>query len=171
MLEWKANLQSNSQTLQLTESNNMDVEDVPNVSAQDEIEERQPENDRQTEDERIIDELLRSNLLSQAVAGGSMTDPLCKKLGVNCADVHRPKIPYSEFVNEVINNGTYDTRFCKYKTREVVRNFLGEFLWSKFVKIFSIPKSANTFPAHQKHALIAFELRIFYSSLEWSDMK
>ena len=130
MLEWKANLQSHSQTLQQTESNSMDVEGRPSTSDQNEVENREaePENDRQTEDERVIDELLRSNLLSQAVTGGSMADPLCKKLGVNCADVHRPKIPYSEFVNEVINNGTHDSRFVG----QVGRNFFAEFLGSFF---------------------------------------
>ena len=110
MLEWKANLQSDSQTSQKTDQNNdMEVDNNQTNGASGTTESennREPENTNQTDDERVIDELLRSNLLTQAVSGGAMADPLCKKLGVNCVDVHRPKIPYSEFVNEVINNGT-----------------------------------------------------------------
>lgn len=107
MLEWKANLQSDSQTSH--QSNDMEVDNNQTNGASSTTESgtiREPENTNQTDDERVIDELLRSNLLTQAVSGGAMADPLCKKLGVNCVDVHRPKIPYSEFVNEVINNGT-----------------------------------------------------------------
>ncbi|CAG5108585.1 Oidioi.mRNA.OKI2018_I69.chr1.g3865.t1.cds [Oikopleura dioica] len=107
MLDWKANLQSNldivnsSSSQEQTENNEMDV-DAPAAEA---AENRNNGGlNEQTEDERVIDELLRSNLLNQVASGGTMTDPLCKKLGVNWISVNRPKIPYSEFVNEVINN-------------------------------------------------------------------
>ena len=108
MLDWKANLQSNldivnSSSQEQAENNEMDV-DAPAAEA---AENRNSGGlNEQTEDERVIDELLRSNLLNQVASGGTMTDPLCKKLGVNWISVNRPKIPYSEFVNELINNGT-----------------------------------------------------------------
>ncbi|CBY15525.1 unnamed protein product [Oikopleura dioica] len=114
MLEWKANLQSNSQTSQKPDQNNgMEVDNNSSRERPEAIEtgiNMEQENTNQTDDERVIDELLRSNLLTQAVSGGAMADPLCKKLGVNCVDVHRPKIPYSEFVNEVINNALHVER-------------------------------------------------------------
>ena len=95
---------------------------------------REQENTNQTDDERVIDDLLRSNLLTQAVSAGAMADPLCKKLGVNCVDVHRPKIPYSEFVNEVINNGTCVFFLTGGSVPQAVRNLLAEFFRRNFEK-------------------------------------
>ena len=108
MLDWKANLQSNldivnSSSQDQAENNAMDV-DAPAAESTENTYTGVRMND-QTEDEHVIDELLRGNLLNQVASGGTMTDPLCKKLGVNWINVNRPKIPYTEFVNEVINNG------------------------------------------------------------------
>lgn len=88
-LEWKADLQS------YQEKASVETMDI------DEETEEVPSTTNLTEDELVMHQLLHSDRETRA---SDMKDELCRVFDIDWIKINRPKVPFPEFVNDVINN-------------------------------------------------------------------